>query len=76
MSFKDSVVRLFIYVPTCLTGKYEDSLGEKAHFKSTYVDLSEKLYTTSKKMGTTAKSRIFCVYNAYGAVYHVPFIYF
>ena len=50
LSFKDSVVSLFIYVPTCLMGKYEDSLGQKAYFKPTYVDLSEKLCTTSKKM--------------------------
>ena len=51
LSFKDSVVSLFIYVPTCLTGKYEEYLGQKAYFESTFVDLSEKLYTTSKKMG-------------------------
>ena len=72
VSFKDSVVSLFIYVPTCLTGKYEDSLGQKAHFESTYVNLSEKLYIHHfKEDGTTAKSRIFAYTTCTG-----PFIYF
>ena len=71
LSFNDSVVSLFIYVPTCLTGKYEDSLGQKAHFESTYVDLCEKLYTTSKKMGQLPNHEFLHIYRTCTG----PFIY-